>query len=150
MTTLRYVLSTGVVFALWALAGPLLRLATWPPSSPKPGGSESGGDFLYDLVLLLWPTQPLAVIEGSVGTVMGVVIAVLANVVLFAVVGVLIGTTAKYRSGLIAMYVCIAALLGFLAFFAAGFSTSHMSFGALIVAVLLYAIPFIVTRRLVN
>lgn len=150
MTARRCVLITGAVFALWALAGPLLRLATWPPSLPKPGGSESGGDFLYDLLLLLWPTQPLAVIEASVGTVMGVVIAVLANVVLFAAIGMLIGTLAKHRSRLIAMYVVVAALLTLLASFAAGFSASQVSFGALIAAILLYAIPFIVTTRLVH
>jgi hypothetical protein len=150
MTTRRCVLITGAVFALWALAGPLLRLATWPPSLPKPAGSESGGDFLYDLLLLLWPTQPLAVIEASVGTVMGVVIAILANVVLFAVIGMLIGTTATHRPRLIAMYVGVAALLTLLASFAAGFSASHVSVGALIVAILLYMIPFIVTMRIVR
>jgi multidrug efflux pump subunit AcrB len=48
------------------------------------------------------------------------------------------------------MYICVAALLAFLAFFAAGFSASHVSFGALIVAILLYVIPFIVAMRLVQ
>ncbi len=81
---------------------------------------------------------------------MGVAIAVLANVVIFAVLGALIGTTAKHRLRLIAAYVCVAALLAFLAFFAAGFSALHVSFGALVVAMLVYMIPFIVTRHFVQ
>lgn len=147
---MRYILTTVAVFAAWALAGPLLRLATWPPDSPRSGGSESDSNFLYDLVLLLWPTQPLAVMEASVGTVMGVAIAVLANVILFAVLGILIGATAKYRSWILAMYVGVAALLVLLAFFAAGFSASHVSFGALIAAILLYALPFTATTYLLH
>ena len=148
MSTSRSVAITSAVFALWALAGPLLRLATWPPTLPTPGSSESGGDFVYDLVLLLWPTQPLAVVEASVGTTMGVAIAVLANVVLLAVLGALIGTTAKQRLLLIGAYACFAVLVAFLAFFGAGFSPSHVNVGALIVALLLYVIPFFATGRL--
>ena len=147
MSTSRCVAITAAIFALWALAGPLLRLATWPPTLPTPGSSESGGDFVYDLVLLLWPTQPLAVIESSVGMTMGMAIAVLANVVLLGVLGALIGTTAKHLSLLIAAYACVAVLVAFLAFFGAGFSPSHVNVGALIVALLLYMIPFFATGR---
>jgi hypothetical protein len=150
MTNFHRVLTAGAVFSIWALAGPLLRLATWPPSPPTSGGSESGVDFLYDLVLLLWPTQPLAVIEASVGTTVGVIVAVLANVVSFAVLGMLVGATAKHRSRLFTIYICVALLLAFFDFFAAGFSASYMSISALIVAISLYAIPFIMTARLVQ
>jgi hypothetical protein len=130
--------------------GPLLRLVTWPPSLPNPATTESGSDFLYELVFLLWPTQSLAVIEASVGRLAGVIIAVSANIVLFALVGLAIGATVKHRSGMFVAYICVGAMLVLLAFFGAGFSPSYLNFGALIVAFLLYAIPFLVMLRLVH
>lgn len=144
MTDSRAHLRGIVVFAVCALIGPSLRLMNWPPSLPSSDSTEVGGDFLYDLILLLWPAQPLATIEANVGTSAGTLIAVIANITLFIIVGLIAGILAKYRLALFTLYACLVGLLIFLSLPESGSSISYTNFSALIVAIIIYTIPFVV------
>jgi hypothetical protein len=133
------------IFALAGLVGPLLRWATWPPSPPSAGWL---GNFVYDLVLLLWPTQPLAVMEASVGTLAGAAISVTANILLFVVIGMLAGALAKtaVRLSLVYLVVCVMIVLVFV--WSVGFNFSYLNVIALVVALALYVVPFALIWRL--
>jgi hypothetical protein len=109
---------SGMIFLVSALVGPLLRAVTWPPSLTP------AQNFIYDLVLLIWPAQPFAAMESSIGRIMALGYAVAANVVLFGIVGVLAGLFCRQPVWLFAIY----------AF-------------ALAVAFLLYAVPFFLVYR---
>ena len=137
-----------LIFIASAFVGPLIRLATWPPSKFEQGSFLSIGDFVYDLVLLLWPTQPLAVIEVNTGSWVAIVVSVAANILLFGLLGVVAGFSAKQRLGLLALYVVVCALVLLLALWGAGFSFAYLNVVALLVALLLYAVPFWATDRL--
>jgi hypothetical protein len=132
-----------LVFLACGLAGPLLRWATWPP---KP--ASTGGDFVYDLVLFLWPTQPLAVMEATIGPVAAIALSIGANVVLFGVVGLVAAAVAARVSRLIALYVlvCLGVLL--FALWTAGFSVAFVNMGALVIAFVLYALPFVAVSQI--
>lgn len=132
----------GVVFAVAALAGPLIRYATWPPSWFEKVTSTRAEGFVYDLVFYLWPAQPLAVVEASVDRPTTVVLAVGGNVLLFILVGLVVGSTAgRPRAGPMA-YAAACGLLLLFALWGAGFSPEQLDWFPLIVAIVLYAIPF--------
>lgn len=125
-----------IVFGLVALIGPLLGLLM------------RGVDFFYDLVFLLWPAQPLAVIEASIGSFLATSLAIVVNVVIFSVVGLLVGAIVKKTQWLIALYGVVAALILLLALWGSGFSAAHFSWLAFVVALAVYATPFwLVARR---
>lgn len=132
-----------LVFLACGLVGPLLRWATWPP---KP--ASTGGDFVYDLVLLLWPTQPLAVMEATIGPVAAIALSIGANVVLFGVVGIVAAAVADRVSRLIAFYVVVCLGLLLFALWIAGFAVAFVNIGALVVAFVLYALPFVAVSRM--
>jgi hypothetical protein len=132
-----------LVFLACGLVGPLLRWATWPP---KP--ASTGGDFVYDLVLLLWPTQPLAVMEATMGPVAAITLSIAANVILFGAVGIVAAAVADRLSRLIAFYVlvCLGVLL--FAIWIAGFRVAFVNIGALLAAFVVYALPFVAVSRM--
>ena len=137
MSTLSF---AGLLFAVAGLAGPALRLVTWPPSRPE--------GFVYDLVLYLWPTQPLAVIEATSGKLLALLLSVGGNVLLFTVVGLLAGAAAKHPLTVLALYAAWSAVLLLVGLWGAGFEKGYLSVYPLAVALLLYALPFwIVFRR---
>jgi hypothetical protein len=137
---MRKLLLSVTIFAASAFAGPLIRFATWPPS--KLGHESSIRDHIYDLVLLLWPTQPLAVIEVNVGTFLAVAISIGANILLFAVAGVIAGISSGQPVRLFAFYVAVCVVLVILALWNAGFSIASLNIIALSIAFVLYALPF--------
>lgn len=145
---IRVLALSTLLFVASALVGPLIRWATWPPSKFMNGPLLPIGDFVYDLVLLLWPAQPFAVIEVNTGSLVAVAVAVGANILLFGLVGVLAGVLAKWRLGLLALYVLVCALVLLLALWGAGFSIAYLNVIALVVALLLYAAPFWAVARL--
>ena len=132
-----------LVFLTCGLAGPLLRWATWPPKPASPGG-----DFVYDLALLLWPAQPLAVMEATIGPLAAIAFSIGVNVVIFGVVGIVAAIVADRISRLTALYalVCLGVLL--FALWTAGFSVAFVNMGALVVAFGLYALPFVTVSRI--
>jgi hypothetical protein len=115
------------------------------PSTPTGQGlSSSIGDFIYNLVLLLWPAQPLAAIEVNTGKFVAALVSVGANLLLFGVAGALVGVLAKKPVGLVILYVLVCAMLFVLARWASGSFTS-LEVSALVVSLVLYAILFFAT-----
>jgi hypothetical protein len=102
-------------------------------------------EFVYLLVILLWPTQPLAVMEVNVGTPVAITYAILANMLLFGVLGLLGGITASSRLGRILLYCVIATLITLYLFHGAG--TSSVSILALLVALCYYALLLRMTAK---
>jgi hypothetical protein len=130
---MRRVARPVLIFSVAALVGPLLRLVTWPPSQfmDAPGVF----DFLYQLILLLWPAQPIAVIEVNTGPVIAAATAVGANVLLFAVVGVIVGALGSRRVALLVIFIGVS----FAVVWASG-SPAEINLASLTVAIVLYAV----------
>jgi hypothetical protein len=138
-----------LVFVVMALVGPLIRLLTWPSS--RVGGvlSEGVGTFIYELVLLLWPTQPLAVMEVTIGQVAAIGLAIGANVALFALLG--LATVAALRRDLLkVMYIAVCVVVVICAVWWAGFSVSEVHWFAVVSALALYAVPFALVKHHYN
>jgi len=127
------------IFALVGLIGPLLRWATWPL---LPTSAGSFGNFLYDLVLLLWPTQPLAVVETSMSPLAAIAISVAANVLLFTIVGMLAGALARSVIQLSSVYLAVCVIIVLVGVWSVGLSFSYLNIIALVVALGFYAVPF--------
>jgi hypothetical protein len=138
MTKLRK--RSVIAFAAFGLLGPLIRLATWPPSSLFFGSIRLEG-LVYDLVFYLWLTQPLAVYESEVGTTVAGMGALLANVLLCALLGVAIGEIASRCFSLRLAYGILACGLGAYAVWGAGFDVTYIGFFPFAIALALYAIP---------
>jgi hypothetical protein len=137
----------GLVFAVAGLAGPFIRLATWPPSRFEEITGTNIADFVYHLVLFLWPTQPLAALEQSVGPVMAGLFAIGGNILLFVVAGLAVGAVSARRYAVGVLYAVVSGLIVLLAVWSSGFSSSHLRLLPLIVALALYAIPFWLVAR---
>jgi hypothetical protein len=142
---MRTLVFSTVVFAASALAGPLLRFMAWPPSNLGQGSSVRG--FVYDLVLLLWPAQLLATIEVSVGAFVAVAFSIAANILLFAVAGMVAGISARQPLRLLTVYLVVCGMVLMVALWAAGFSLDYLNILALSVAFILYALPFWIVFR---
>ena len=140
---MRTVSGSILIFIGSGLAGPLLRWATWP-SNPAPQGSGFSFDnLIYDLVLFLWPTQPLAVMEVTIGSFAATSLSVGANALLFGIVGALAAAIARQRGKLLGLYLAACIVVFLLALWSAGFSVAFVNVGALAVVFLLYAVPFL-------
>ncbi|MFY9905084.1 MAG: hypothetical protein WBD45_14025 [Terriglobales bacterium] len=135
-------LKSLLVFTGTGLLGPLVRFAAWPPSTFNTLAPKSVSNFLYDFVLLLWPTQPMAAVEVNIGKAAAAAVAIGANLLLFAILGVAVGTFGKSRTRLISAYVVVCGLIFWFDLWGAGFSFSYLNAFALVLALLLYAIPF--------
>ena len=136
-------LKSTLVFSAAGLLGPLVRFAAWPPSrAPK-----SVGNFLYDFVLLLWPTQPMAVVEVNVGSVAAAALAITANLIVFAILGAAVGMIGGTRTRAMVAYLAVCGLIFLFDLWGAGFSLAYLNVLALVAALLLYAVPFWVVMR---
>src|SRR3989442_7074016 len=98
LDNVRTVVRSTLVFLVAGLVGPLIRWVT-PPTPTGQGLSSSIGDFIYSLVLLLWPAQPLAVIEVNTGRFVAAIASVGANLLLFGVAGGFCGDFFKKPPG---------------------------------------------------
>ena len=134
------------VFSTFAIVGPLIRAATWPPSIFWSDTSSPIYDFIYDLVLYLWPTQMLAVIEVNSGFLAAIVLSVGANILLFALIGTVAGFLARSRQALFILYVAVCVAVAFLALWSAG-SIEHINLISFGIVLLLYALPFWLASR---
>lgn len=132
----------GVVFAVAALVGPAVRYATWPPSSFEKRTSVGAEDFVYDLVFYLWPTQPLAVLAPTDGRLAALLLTVGGNLVLFVLVGLVVGAVASRRGGVVLVYATLCGFLLWFALWGAGYRLEHLDVSPLVLALALYAVPF--------
>ena len=140
---MRTVARSTLIFLLAGLIGPLIRWIV--PSAPTGQGlSSSIGDFVYNLVLLLWPAQPLAAIEVNTGRFVAAIVSVGANLLLFGVVGALVGILARKPVGLVALYMVVCAMVFSLARWASGLPFTYLEVSALVASLFLYAVPFFI------
>jgi hypothetical protein len=135
---LRRLFRSIAVFAAAGLIGPLIRYVTWPPSAdPSPFNM-----FIYQLVLLVWPAQPLAVVEATIGPFLGGVYAVGVNVLLFAVLGFLATPFARRGAWMLFAYAAVCGLVTWYALLWSGFDAAYLHLPALAAAFVFYALPF--------
>jgi hypothetical protein len=145
----RALIAVGISSAA-ALAGPLIRYVAWPPIMIGEIGAFHLDVFIYDLLFLLWPAQMLAIVETSVGSFAAAMVAIAANVLLCAVIGILVGVMPSRTTAVLACYLFVSALVTLFALWGAGFGLAHLNVLALGVALTFYAIPFWVVRALVG
>jgi hypothetical protein len=136
------------VFVVASLFGPLIRLLT-PYANFDGSVSDRISRFVYDLVLLLWPAQPVAVMEASIGRLAATMLALGANVLLFGVIGFVVGMSPK-RGVWVASYVSTCVLVLWVGLWGDGFSVAHFNWFAFVVALTLYAVPFWVAARTIS
>ncbi|PKN19502.1 MAG: hypothetical protein CVU71_08340 [Deltaproteobacteria bacterium HGW-Deltaproteobacteria-6] len=129
------------VFCLAGLAGPLLRLVTWPTVSMVETSPAIYG-FFYTLVLLLWPAQLLAVMEVSIGTGAALALAVGANLLLFSTFGLIAGLVSRWRSLVFIVYVFVCSLVSLFEWWGAGYNFAYFHWVSFVVALLVYSVPF--------
>lgn len=135
-----------LVFATAALVGPLLRFITWPPSRFREMTSAAIGEFVRDLVLLLWPTQILALGTAAFSLKIAA-LSIGGNLVLFTLLGLVVAGVARRRGGMLLTYVGVGFLLLLFALWFAGFRGASVNWFALLAALLIYAIPFWLVMR---
>lgn len=139
---------TTLLFGLMGLVGPCVRWLTWSLSTFEQSTSAALSTFIYDLVFLLWPTQPLAVMEVNIGFANAGLVAVSANILLFGMVGVLAGILVNNRLGLIVLYLTQGLLLILFSLWGAGFSMAYLNVATIVLALLMHAVPFFLAARL--
>jgi len=132
-----------LVFALTAMVGPAIRYATWPPSRFERATSARVEGFVYDLVFYLWPTQPLAALAPRDGRLVAFLVSVGGNVLLFALIGFIVGAVASRRGGLSIAYGAFCGLLLVFALWGAGYRVEYLGVIPLLLAVLFYGLPFL-------
>jgi hypothetical protein len=98
-------------------------------------------------VFLLWPTQPLGVIEHNSGAAVAILVTVGANVILFGLVGVAVNCASGRAFVLFGIYLLLAILIYLLASWAAGSDLSQVDVLALAVALTFYALLFWLSTR---
>ena len=130
-----------LVFAATALVGPAIRYATWPPSWFERTTSARIEGFVYDLVFYLWPTQPLAALAPG-SRLVAFLLAVGANILMFALIGLIVGAVATRPSRLPLAYGGFCSLLLVFGLWGAGYRVEYLGVIPLVLAVLLYGIPF--------
>lgn len=139
---MRGLTNSVIIFMVGALAGPLINWATSPPYRwPSVGG------FSVYLVLLLWPTQPLGVIEYSSGTLVATLVTVGANVIFFGLIGLAVGAALSRTIAFLGIYLLVAALIFLLALWASGFDLHQVDAVALVAALGFYAFLFRLSAR---
>jgi hypothetical protein len=134
------------VFAVSGLVGPLVRWATWPLAHHP---YERGAVFIYRLVFLLWPAQPLAPAANTSLSLAALGVVVL-NVALFVLLGVMTAPFAKRPVWLLVPYAVVCVLLVFWELVGAGFDEAFVNYSALAAAIVLYSLPFWIVARKVS
>lgn len=132
------------IFAIAAVVGPLLRLLMLPPSDFK--ATAFGNNFFYHFVFLIWPTQPLAVIEIYAGSGAAIALAIVSNITIYGAIG-FAASLKKQTSWLTGVYIVLVVLVFLMAWWASGFSVSHLDILALVTAAGFYAVPFWILNK---
>jgi hypothetical protein len=131
-------------FIVVGLLGPLIRLLTWPPA----GTGSAQEDFIYDIVLLLWPAQPVAL--GAAGTAgwVSVIMAASLNVLAFGCVGVTAIALGARRLALLLTYAFTCGLIySWAVLWGLKTNGSYLSRLAIVIALAAYAVPFCITNQ---
>ena len=135
-------IKTLSIFTAASLVGPLLVLCLWPLSRFNQAFPELE-NFVYDLIFLLWPAQPLAVIESNSGTFVAATVAVVANILMFAVPA-LLKRIILQRWWQLTVYSLTCGFILLLAFWASGFNYRFINGLALLSALVFYTALFLI------
>jgi hypothetical protein len=138
---MRRLVQAIVIFSFAGMFGPLLRYLTLPLIRLEPGSSTTAG-FVYNLVSLLWPTLPLAVMEVNTGSLIAGFVAVGANIFLFCILGFIVGLVARWHIILCVAYVLTCGFVWWWEWEFAGRSFEFFEWLPLAVALFVYALPF--------
>lgn len=133
-----------------ALVGPALALiASLTKLDTLDGslGSSALSEFVYGLVLFVWPFQPLGVMEAVVGWIGAAVITVSANVLLFMVIGWLGFRFRQQPAILTILWGAVVAPLVLVAWWASGYDANFVNIPSLAVAALFYGALILVVSR---
>ena len=147
MLQARSLVAITFIFAVAGLIGPLVRFAAWPPSQFATKWPQYVSAFVYDLLFLIWPTQMLAVAEDSIGSYTAAAIAITSNVALFVCTGWLFYWCCRSMLLLSVMLSALLAALMLWGMWGAGFDFARLNWGALIVAGLVWLLPFLLSIR---
>lgn len=133
-----------------ALVGPALALLASLAkldSLDRNLGTSALSEFVYGLVLFVWPFQPLGVLEGVIGWIGAAVITVSANILLFMVIGWL-GFRFRHQPATLAiLWGAVVAPLVVVAWWASGYDAHFVNIPSLAVAALFYgALIWVVSR----
>ena len=146
LSMMRRILASTALFLCISVLGPVLRLTTWPQSAFESRFSGRTVGFVNDLMILLWPPVLIGDGEGGAKTLQALAGI---NLLFFVVLGAIVGGIGTTRGRLLTVYLVLCALIAWLELWGAGFSRAYLNPGALLVALILYAIPFaIIIRRL--
>ena len=121
-----------VIFGVFSLLGPIMR-------------SASGPAFLTlhreELSFLFWPALVLSA-GGRANSSHDFWMSLIVNVFGFALLGLIVGILGGRVRVAVAVYVCICACLALTEAWGSGFSLAYFSWSVLLIACLLYALPF--------
>lgn len=138
---------TLITFMLAALVGPVMSFFS---SAAKLDSNQQIGALavstMYDLILLIWPGQVLAVMEASLGQFLAITIAIMANLLLFISLGLV---RYRFRGNpklSVLLWVLISALIGTIAAWSSGFDTDYFNILSLALASAGYGMLIWLTR----
>ena len=144
---MRHINLPVLIFSAASQVGPLLCLATQPSTWLEK--SPAFYDFLYQLILLLWPTWPIAVIEVNTGRVIAGLIAASANALLFALLGAIVGLLSHRRFATLAIFVSVCFVVAWYSGLTSG-GLSGINGYSLALALFIYAALFLAVNRAVT
>jgi hypothetical protein len=96
---------------------------------------------VYDLVFYLWPTQPLAAVAPE-GRLVAFLLALGGNILLFALIGLIVGSVAARPGRMPLAYGGFCSLLQAFGLWGAGYRVEHLGVMPLFLAMLVYGVPF--------
>jgi len=141
--TKRRLRDSVIVFCLFALVGPLLRLVLQP--SANPGRFDR---VVNDVVLYLWPTIVLSIGQETGWRTTSILI--LENVLLFAVLGFLIGICAARKWAVTTLYFLVCGVIFVVEGWGFKSGLGVLSLCVLAITFLLYSAPFGALRWLLK
>lgn len=127
---MKFLFLPWLVFTCGAFIGPSLVpiMLSFPTFS-------SANNFIADVVLFLWPMWPIAVMEASIGTFWAVFIAVSANVLVFAVLGIVVVLSTHRKTAFLVVSVTLFFLMMWFGYWLAGSDAAHIKIRPLATAI---------------
>ena len=140
-------LQVSAVAALVGTALALLASLAEFDSLDQSLGSNALSEFVYGLALLVWPFQPLGVLEGAVGWIGAAMITVGANILLFTLIGWLGFRFRQQPVFLAILWGAVVIPLAVVAWWASGYDAHFVNIPSLAVSALFYgALIWVVSR----
>jgi hypothetical protein len=136
-----------LIFVAASQIGPLLCLITQLPGWLKK--SPATYDFLYQLIQMLWPAWPIAVIEVNTGPAIAGITAAAANALPFACVGGVMGLLGNRRATIFALFLSVGFVIAWHSSWASG-GLSEINTYALTLALIIYAAPFYISYKIAS